>query len=167
MVEMPKLSWWLPPKLVIIMDRFASASRTWMLGRDRTRMRWFVTSAVGLCGLTAGFAALGHALLSEWPRLYAHLVIESFAVFVYVSTVGLAIANAYLNGGVLTSTLLIVAPVGGLFIFLLVQSTGLGTPLLAPLTFDLLLSLGVGIGAISLGSYLLGILLYLYHPPDF
>ncbi|QIO24166.1 hypothetical protein [Haloarcula sp. JP-L23] len=150
-----------------MMDQFPSGSRTWLFGRDRTRTRWFITSAVGLCGLTAGFAALGYVLLSEWPRLYAHLVIESIAVFVFVSAVGLAIANAYMNDGVLTSTLLIIAPVMGLFIYLLVRATALGTTMLAPLTLDSILHLGAGIGAICLGSYLLGILLYLQQTPDF
>lgn len=138
---------------------------TWLLGRDRARTRWFLTGAVGLCGLTAGFAALGNVLLSEWPELYAHLLIESVAGLVFLSSVGLATANAYINNGVLTSTLVTVAPLAGLFIYLLVESLVLGSTRLAPLTLDTLLSLGAGAGAISLGSYLLGILLYLRQSP--
>lgn len=147
------------------MSRFAPVSRTWLLGRDRTKTRWFLTSAVGLGGLTAGFAALGNVLLSEWPQLYAHLLIESVAGFVFVSSVGLAIANAYVNDGVLTSTLVTVAPLAGLFVYLLVESLVLGATTLAPLTLDTLLSLGAGVGAISLGSYLLGMVLYLQQSP--
>lgn len=144
------------------MSRFTSVLNTWLLGRDRTQTRWFLTGAIGLCGLTAGFAALGNVLLSEWPELYAHLVIESGALLVFVSSVGLAIANAYINDGVLTSTLMAAAPVAGLTVYLLVESMLLDTTTLVPLTLDTLLSIGAGVGAISLGSYLLGMVLYLW-----
>lgn len=143
------------------MEHPVSVSRTRIFGRDWTRTRWFIISAVYLCVLTAGLAIIGQVLLSVWPETYAHLIIESVGVLVYLGTIGLAIANAYLNDGVLPSTLLIVAPVGGLGVYLFAQSFILGTPFPALLTLDSLLSLGAGLGAISLGSYLLGIILYL------
>lgn len=143
------------------MDSFACVSRPWLFGRDRASMRRFVAIAIGLGVLTAGMAALGNVLLQHLPRLYAHLVIESAAVLVFVGTVGLAITNAYRNGGILTTTLVTSAPVVGLFGYLGVTSTVLGATTSVPITLDVLISLGAGIGAISIGSYLLGVILYL------
>lgn len=104
-----------------------------LLGSDRTKTRWFLTHAISLCGLTAGIAALGNVLLSRWPQLYAHLIIELVAVLVFLSTVGMAIANAYINDGVLTSVVVTVAPLAGLFGYLFMRLSSSAPPRSLPL----------------------------------
>jgi len=146
------------------MSRSRPASPVWLLGRDRARTRRFVAGAVALCGLTVALAAAGDALLAAWPRLYAHLVIESVAVLVFAGTVCLATANAYVNDGLLPSLAVTVAPAVGLFLYLAVDSVVFGAASLAPLTLASLLSFGMGVGAVALASYLLGIMLSLLRP---
>lgn len=140
---------------------FDTGSHTWLFGRDRARMRWFVTSAVCLCGGTAGIAAAGDTLLSVWPQLYAHLVIESIAVCIFAGTVALAVVNAYANDGVVTCIVVTAAPLVGLFLYLAVDSLVFGATGLALVTLDSLLTLGGSVGMIGLASYLLGIMLSL------
>ncbi|AZH27071.1 hypothetical protein [Haloplanus aerogenes] len=147
------------------MVRAQSPSHVRLFGRDRTKTRWFVTSAVALCGLTLGLAAAGDALLSVWPRLYAHLVIESVAILVFACTFLIATANGYLNDGVVTSVVVTAAPLVGLFLYLAVDTLLFGATVLTEVTLDSLVSLGGAVGAIGLASYLLGMLLSFRRPP--
>lgn len=143
---------------------FGTRSHTWLFGRDRARTWWFVASAVSLCGGTADVAAAGDALLSVWPQLYAHLVIESVGVCIFVGTVALAVANAYANDGIVTCVVVTAAPLVGLFLYLAVDSLVFGAAGLAQVTLDSLLTLGSSVGMIGLASYLLGIMLSLRQP---
>lgn len=149
------------------MGRLGTMSHTWLLGRDRARTRWFVTRAIWLCGGTAGAAAAGDALLSVWPQLYAHLVIESVAVLIFVGTVALAITNAYVNDGIITCVVVTAAPLVGLFLYLAVDSLVFGATGLAKVTLVSLITLGGSVGMIGLASYLLGVMLTLRQPQGF
>lgn len=147
------------------MGRITFVWEPWFLGRDLSQTRWFIAGAIGLYLLTVGLAALGTMLHSQWSQRYAHLVIESGAVLMFVGTIRMAIANAYVNDGILTSILVTFAPLTGLVVYLLIRAAALGDITLAPLTLDTLLSFGAGGGAISLGSYLLGRVLSLQRTP--
>lgn len=140
--------------------------RALLLGRDPGRTRRFVRLAVGLCVLTALVAVGGRVVLAELDLLYAHLLIESTAGIVFLGTVGLVVANGYLNDGLLTSLLVTFAPLVGLFAYLTVETAVLGGTSLAGVTPGTVVSLVAATGAIGLGSHLLGTLLSLQRPPD-
>jgi len=143
------------------MVQFGTTPHTWLFGRDRARTQWFVTSAVRLCGGTAIVAGVGDALLSVWPQLYAHLVVESVAVLIFAGTVALAVANAYVNDGLVPCVVVTAAPLVGLFLYLAVDSLVFGATGLAQVTLDSLITLGSSVGMIGLASYLLGLMLSL------
>lgn len=146
------------------MYRVAPAVYTWLLGHDRSGRRWVLTSAGGLCLVTAVSAALGHVLLRQWPQLHAHLLIESVGLVVFLSTLVLAIVAASVTGGFLPTTIVTAAPVAGLVGYLAVVTAMFGPVPLAPPTLDTVVTLGGGLGAISLGCYLLGLVVYILQP---
>lgn len=137
-----------------------------LFGRDPVRTRRFVRLAVALGVVTALLAAGGRVALAELDTLHAHLVVESTAVLVFLGTVGVAVANAYLNDGLFTSVLVTFAPLVGLFAYLAVEAAVLGGTSLSPVTPGTFVSLAAATGAIGLGSHLLGTLLSLRRPPD-